>query len=523
MKTNMKLISPKLLIYITTFAAVFTCCHMSCATCYSISPIGLLFPEYEGYTRAYRVNDYGEVGGYSYSYGNNNYGHAFVWEQGQGLYDLGTYGGGMSYVNDMNNRLQLIGYQSNPSLSWIWDIGNGMRDFSDVSGAQVESVDAINNRGQVVGRTTTVDAFLWSLEEGFQEIIPLGQGTSPYVTGVNDYSQTCGGFSIGDYGTPQHAFFRDNGTGMLDLGTLDHRRSSSGTDINDLGQVVGHSWDRDGNSGWDRYNQKAFLWDETNGMQAIGAFHEDYDSFALAVNNRATVVGYGINDQWRDDPYAFVWTANEGFRDLREMVVEKNQWTRLAKAEDINQANQIAGWGYSQGEALGFLLTPVKEVSAEQPLELSLLLREQLLFSCWWEPATEPLGENEIFVAVEYDDGQSRQILGLISTRQSSEQWHQISLDIPLELQGRATPIRFRIYGEYIAEQPVLFLKDINGLPYTALDADRDGDCDGLDMAGFAVRYDKQVDSADINHDSYITGADLQMFANRLRAISLFP
>jgi hypothetical protein len=53
---------------------------------------------------------------------------------------------------------------------------------------------------------------------------------------------------------------------------------------------------------------------------------------------------------------ATLWTADETL-DLNSLIPQNSGW-RLVEAEVINDRNQIAGWGYYQGQHATFLLTP---------------------------------------------------------------------------------------------------------------------------------------------------------------------
>jgi probable HAF family extracellular repeat protein len=102
--------------------------------------------------------------------------------------------------------------------------------------------------------------------------------------------------------------------------------------INDNGQVVGVS---DIAGGQDR----AFLWDSTNGMTNLGTLGGD-SSEALGINNNGQVVGSARNPV--PNFRAFLW-ENETMSDLGTLGAD---WSR---AYDINNNGQVVG--YTSGDA----------------------------------------------------------------------------------------------------------------------------------------------------------------------------
>jgi probable HAF family extracellular repeat protein len=129
---------------------------------------------------------------------------------------------------------------------------------------------SLNNHGQVVGASA-----------------PPG-GTSPFDA---------------------HAFLWTRETGMRDLGALPGDVASFGSAINDDGDVVGGSFDADGNS-------RAFVW--RNGlMHSLNDPLVAPDSpllplIATGINSRGEIVGFGVTDT--GDVHAFLATPHNGER-----------------------------------------------------------------------------------------------------------------------------------------------------------------------------------------------------------------
>ena len=192
------------------------------------------------------------------------------------------------------------------------------------SGLNLRYARDINDSGQVVGSATTVEgqgrAFLYSDGQA------LNLGTlGPVFTSPN-YSNSSSGEAVNNSGqvvgtafyggiTPasglRRAFLYSNGA-ISDLGILPGFARSTGTDINDLGQVVGYS--------------------------DLGG-------------------GYGGGGN-----RAFLYSDGE-LRNLNDLIPPDSGWT-LSNAEAINNNGQIAGTGIFSGRYRAFLATPVPTSSS---------------------------------------------------------------------------------------------------------------------------------------------------------------
>jgi probable HAF family extracellular repeat protein len=78
---------------------------------YSITDLGTLGGS--GPVVAQGINDSGQVVGTSYT--ASGFFHAFLWQSGSGMQDLGALGGGNSQANGINDGGQVVGTSSTAS------------------------------------------------------------------------------------------------------------------------------------------------------------------------------------------------------------------------------------------------------------------------------------------------------------------------------------------------------------------------------------------------------------------------
>jgi probable HAF family extracellular repeat protein len=186
------------------------------------------------------INDAGQVVGFAF-FGNGQE-HAFVWDGTNGVQDLGTFGGSISFAYGVNSSGQVVGTASFPGDergdAFLWDSKGGMQDLH-ISG----SANAINDAGQIVGGAFR--AFLYSAGS----VTDLG--TLPGFSGstalaINNLGQIAGYASGGDQ-LHHHAFVYADGA-LADLNDLippgTGLTMNEATGINDAGQIVGFASDR---------------------------------------------------------------------------------------------------------------------------------------------------------------------------------------------------------------------------------------------------------------------------------------
>ncbi|MGX4640382.1 PKD domain-containing protein [Massilia sp. SYSU DXS3249] len=156
-------------------------------------------------------------------------------------------------------------------------------------------------------------------------------GPSATAVAVNDLGQVTGSATLDAAGTVSHAYRWSRATGMVDL-FRGSPRNSAGADINNRGAVAGIF------RGGPLSNETpfAFFWSPRTSAINIGTLPLDVFSFATAINDAGTVVGYSGGDG-PFDLRGFRWTRQEGIRDIG------TQPSEFTLASDVNEAGHIVG------------------------------------------------------------------------------------------------------------------------------------------------------------------------------------
>ena len=296
--------------------------------------------------------------------------------------DLGPIGSSGT-MRGVNNAGQIIGNSTLSGSSKAFAIDNGtVVDLHTLFGATLAS--DINDAGQIVGRASA-GAFRHTLSSGTTVFISGG-----WAFGVNEAGSVVG--SAG--GTNGHAFvWRDTNTDGLfdvsefvDLDVLSGDVSSRAYAINDDDQIVGFSndagsftrpvvWENDALSPLNLGTPNQATAEDINNSGVIvghiGDFGVGFTSFlfepvndvtthlgsgiARGINNQGAVVGGTAGGSFPSP--AFLWTSDDGFRALDDLVDPTLGWT-LVRAWDINELGWIVGEGNLAGERHGFVLIP---------------------------------------------------------------------------------------------------------------------------------------------------------------------
>ena len=226
------------------------------------------------------------------------------------------------------------------------------------------------------------EAVLWGPAAGqIRELRPLPGDTVGVGLWMNDQGQVVGTsgscantLAVGVVVGPHAVLWDTDGT-PIDLGNLggsvDVSLMAVGNRalyINNNGQVVGGST-LAGNK-----TAHAFLWTRDSGMKDLGVVAGDDNSGGLAINNRGEVVG--VSNDKEGNARAFIW-RNGLMTDLNALAPADSP-LYLIFASGINDHGEIVGFGAAQtGDVHAFLATPnnavaiSKALGMERPVGLS--------------------------------------------------------------------------------------------------------------------------------------------------------
>jgi len=319
---------------------------------YEIQDLGAL-PAASDDSSGTSVNDLGEVAGELGVFGPTP-DQAFKWSRPTGIQVLHGFAVDVeySYALGTNNLGQIVGAFGVPNGSslphaFIWDDATGPHEIVGMVEAR-----SINDAGQVVGGRVRDDGYgnavIWDAVNGARDL--NGTPAGLFSTGgwsINQLGEVAGvGFTdTGD----EHGFIWDSVTGMMKLPEFSNVSFSYATDINDLGQVIGTNV---------RFNDErvGFVWSKQQQLQNLGHLPGSNWTVPAAVNNHGVVVGSA--DSSSSTP--FIWDAENGIRDLNEVVDAASHGWQLFTVTDINNRGQMTGRGASpDGYNHAYLLTPL--------------------------------------------------------------------------------------------------------------------------------------------------------------------
>jgi len=202
---------------------------------------------------AFLVNERGQISGIAYtdSIASTNCfpltTHPFFWEHGE-MVDVGTLGGTCGIANWMNNRGQVVGYsnvvgdQSNHAFRW--EKGQGLKDLGTLPGGSFSAANWINDSGEIVGASDVSSgghAVLWKNGAMIDLGILPGDCSSEALS-INSEGQIVGNSSP-DCVQDGVAVLFENGGAPIDLNTLvspgSHLTVTFVFEINDRGEIAG--------------------------------------------------------------------------------------------------------------------------------------------------------------------------------------------------------------------------------------------------------------------------------------------
>jgi len=343
-------------------------------------------------SRAYGLNDAGEVVGWAETSGVEPDRHAFIWlpeadpEAGlpAGMTDLGILAdhGPDSGAFGINNNREVAGVSGTvgdmpiipcSTRAFKWTAPDVMLDLGvcDTYLGGCAQAAAINDLGQITGfcqghaviypqglHVYWTSPTLWlpeaacNLSEGLNVILPVSPNQSAVGYGLNNNCSVVGtAYRAEGYGE-YWAFLWDSGTETWLF-------AGGANDINEAGCVVGY----------DAYYDYPIYWCQGT-TDSLGY------GIAYALNETDQVVG-----ESHPCHHAALWEKSEGFwqeYDLNTLIPPDSGWD-LMEARDINAGGQIVGYGTHHGQTRAFLLTPTMSIDCNQngiPDECELLCND---------------------------------------------------------------------------------------------------------------------------------------------------
>ncbi len=322
------------------------------------------------------INDHGLILGNMFLGGGQS--QIVQWQGGCSancLQNLGTLGGTSAYASGINNFGALTGFtQNGSSLNTAFIYRNNVRtDLGTLGGNQSQGY-AINDLGQVAGSSNTSLGYDSAFVYGAGNIQDIGTGTAtvgvPAWLGQNNFLTPSIALGINNQGQVVGNTHLLGGTGFMSAFVYDSTSSnpysiisplasqSAGsrylgeptarifaTDINDSGQVVGTTFDdaiRD---------YRGFVFQ--NGVFADLAENVDQ---AFAINNSGQILGFSN----AGPTTGMVLVENGIVSSWVELIGEGTGWSLSTGTGNmsLNNAGQIVGIGYLDGEQHTFLMTP---------------------------------------------------------------------------------------------------------------------------------------------------------------------
>jgi probable HAF family extracellular repeat protein len=211
---------------------------------------------------------------------------AFLWKDGK-IRSLGTFGGNHSFVGDINDHGQIVGYALNTTpdpFSWI--------------GVFLACPDTLP---RCTSNSTQTRAFLW--ENGHKRDLGTLGGPDAVAVGVNERGEVAGisytnSIQNATTGLPTVAAFLSRKGKMIDLGNFGGTFTGI-AQLNNRGQVIGIS-----NLPGDEVNDP-FFWEDGKLIDLYANSVGGNPITVYALNDRGQAVGGGA---FSDRPYdAYVW------------------------------------------------------------------------------------------------------------------------------------------------------------------------------------------------------------------------
>lgn len=326
--------------------------------------------------------------------------------------EVGTFGADGGYVQAINNRGQLTGAASvsnDIGRAFVWDCATGMNDIGALADTDYASIGTfINDRGTIVGQSfseTDAQIFIWNHATGMRAIqsgFPLSlndrndvtfwgsgglflwnEATGPTLVSdlsglilrealVNNWRQLGGYGATVEPESPAGYYSWSSRRGARFLAESTFARDEV-YDFNDRGELLVNNY-----AGT---HSVPSIVKPDGTVQLVGTGETGTFVEALAFNNRGQVVGFRFTGA-EPQRQLFLWTADQGFRDLNVLMLGHSPTdadARITSVADINDWGWIAGAVRAPGATYAnpALLVPVS-ANAPWHRDLSRLQGPQL-------------------------------------------------------------------------------------------------------------------------------------------------
>ena len=203
------------------------------------------------------VNERGQIAGISFTDSNASSNcpwalttHPFFWENGK-MTDVGSLGGTCAGVSWMNNRGQVVGFSNvagdQSNHAFVWDEGHGLKDLGTLPGGSFSGANWINDAGEIAGASDVSNgghAVLW--KNGAMIDLGLLPGDcNSEALAINSQGQIVGNSSP-DCIVDGNVVLWENGSAPVNINTLVTPASDVtavyALEINDRGEIAAHGF-----------------------------------------------------------------------------------------------------------------------------------------------------------------------------------------------------------------------------------------------------------------------------------------
>lgn len=300
------------------------------------------------------INQNGQVCGVaklSSGFFSSTYG-VFVWDASLGPQLLETAPITSPIINDVGQVAfteTLSSWFSSQKTVCLWDPKEGLKHLEVPKDWANAFARDMNNQGEILimdKGVKTCKCNPYAKVRIYQDQLPSTTDLSEIQQGdkINQFSQVLGiGFRYVGLKETSFPVVIDPLTHRVH--TLSFSDAAYGTDLNDLGQVVGQFYDAESKQ-W-----KGFFWDLQKGIQTLEQF------LPTAMNNKGQIVGLDSKQT------PVIWDNGE-IKDIelisRPEPGSEMKWQKILKLYGINDKGHIIGWGKANDMIQAFILIPVE-------------------------------------------------------------------------------------------------------------------------------------------------------------------